>query len=168
VIVVRALMNTILATMGGCMAGGAAAAATLALVSGFPDFSRAASVYSAVAATGFYLVSAIGMAFLGPVGGVMFGFIPTLLLGTLLSLLRFVPPFQYLLVWAATGAAAGLLIHLWFGFGTPTVPDSTRQGVAWATAWAVGGAASMSVYWLAFVPQRADEDRKVTLPTALR
>ena len=92
VTLIRVAANTLLATVGGSLAGGAAGGATVALISNFPDFSNAASAWSALGGFAIYLWGLTIGAFLGAVGGLMFGFIPTLLLGSLLSLARTLLP----------------------------------------------------------------------------
>lgn len=142
----RAVLNTILASFGGSLAGGAAAGAVIAVASNFPDLSRAISVYAAVGGILIYLWGASVMAVLGAVGGPLLGFIPTLLLGTLLTLVRRLPPFQYLLVWAIAGALTGTAIYVWTPYGSPT---GAHDRFAWGLGWAVGGATAMTVYWTA-------------------
>jgi hypothetical protein len=142
----RTLLNTLIATLGGSMAGGAAGGAALALVSNFPDFSKAISLYAAAGGLVIYVLGVLATAFLGTVGGLMFGIVPTLLLGSILSFLRNVPPFGHILVWAIVGAVTGVAITLWSPFGSPSV---AHDEVPWVLGWAIGGAASMSVYWAA-------------------
>ena len=141
---IRVAANTLLATVGGSLAGGAAGGATLFLVSNFPDFSNAASAWAALGGFAIYLWGLTIGAFLGAVGGLMFGFIPTLLLGSLLSLTRALLPVGRLLVWATAGAAVGFAVYFWTPYGSPSVP---HDRMAWASAWAVGGAISMCVFW---------------------
>ena len=142
----RTILNTIFATIGGSIAGGAAGGAALALISNFPDFSKAVSLYAAVGGMLLYLMGISAAAFLGTVGGVMFGILPTLVLGSLLSFLRNVPPFHKLAVWVIAGAITGFACFFWGPFGSPSIP---HDAVAWASAWGVGGATSMMVYWAA-------------------
>ena len=140
----RTLVNTILASFAGSMAGGAAGGAALALVMNFPDLSNAVSPYAAAGGLLIYLWGASIGAFLGIVGGVMFGSLPTLLLGSILSFVRNLPPFRHLAIWAFAGALAGIAYYVWMPFGSPS---ATHDRSAWASAWAVGGATSMMVYW---------------------
>jgi hypothetical protein len=149
---IRVVANTLLATVGGSLAGGVAGGATVALISNFPDFSNAASVWSALGGFAIYLGALVLMATLGAVGGLMFGFIPTLLLGSLLSLARNLWPFGHLPVWAIAGALAGFAVYFWTPYGSPSV---AHDRMAWASAWAVGGAISMSVYWASGIGRRA-------------
>ena len=128
------------------MTGGAAGGAALALVSNFPDVSNAVSLQAAAGGILIYLMGATAIAFLGVAGGLIFGIIPTLVLGSLLSFLRNVPPFHRLGVWAIAGAATGIAIHAWTPFGSPSV---AHDAAGWAAAWAVGGATSMMIYWAA-------------------
>ena len=152
VTLIRVAANTLLATVGGSLAGGAAGGATVALISNFPDFSNAASAWSALGGFAIYLWGLTIGAFLGAVGGLMFGFIPTLLLGSLLSLARTLLPLGHLLVWVIAGALLGVAIYFWTPYGSPSV---AHDRTAWASAWAVGGAASMCVYWASGIGARA-------------
>ena len=151
--VVRAILNAILATVGGSLAGGAAGGVTFALALHLPDPSNAISIPAAAGGIAIYVMGVFFMAYLGLAGGLIFGFIPTLIVGTTLSILRDLTPFRSLLVWAMVGLLAGIIVHNWLGSGTGP-SRSPRQELAWTLAWAAGGAVSMTIYWLAAVGGR--------------
>ena len=134
--VVKIIMHTLLVSVGGAVAGGAAAGATMMLVTAFPQSWQS---------VGIVLAGTMMMASLGPVGGVLFGFIPTLVLGTLLSLVRRWRPFDHVLVWVGAGGAAGLAIPSLTQWGMPS--SALNQESAWLAGWAASGCTAMLVYW---------------------
>lgn len=152
--VVKTIFHTILVSFGGAVAGGAVAGAVLMLVAAFPESWEARPIANVLGAVGITLMGMFALAALGPVGGLFFGLAPTLLLGTLLSLVRRWRPFDHMMVWAIAGGSAGLAIPLFTKWGMPSAP-AIQDPSAWLAGWAAGGVTSMVVFW-AWGPGRSD------------
>ena len=96
-------------------------------------------------ALAFLLAASVGLTPLGIVLGILFGSVPTILLGGLLSALdkwRSTPwP-----VWPVVGSSASLAVALaWPMGGSPG--QAPGSGADWTAAWTIGGAVSMTTYW---------------------
>jgi hypothetical protein len=162
--VVQTIFHTILVSFGGAIAGGAVAGAVLMLVTAFPETWEARPMANILGAIGITLMATMVMAALGPVGGLMFGLVPTFLLGTLLSLVRRWRPFDHMIVWAIAGGSTGLAIPLLSGWGMPSAAPAMQNPSAWLAGWAAGGCTAMLVFW-AWGPGRSDPGKAAAAMT---
>ena len=139
----------------GSACGGAAAVAWMALVelSASLNLANSGSIGRAIQVLSFYLVATAVVSLARPIGGILFGALPTILLGSTLHLLSRWWLFRSQVLWAAAGGLAGAIIGRmnWVG----RLATLQKIDLAWANAWVVGGAILMIVYhWSALRKDR--------------